>query len=122
MQVTQTLDIALLGMPGLLLGLVIGYNVGSQSNYRAVDRFGLGVIISGIGGLILSLLISIFIPIHSLEIVFIVLSFAGGYYLGLFLNWTPPINPKSKNHIIYEPDDDDDAFDREIEEALGGQK
>jgi len=52
--------------------------------------------------------------------VFIILAFAGGYGLGMFLNWAPPINTKPKNHIIYEPDDDDD-FDREIEEALGGQ-
>jgi len=121
MQVTQTLDIAPLGIPGLLIGLLIGYVIGGQSSFRILDRFGLGLIISGIGGLILSLLISTFIPIDSLVIVFIVLAFAGGYCLGLFLNWAPPISAKPKNHIIYEPDDDD-AFDKEIEEALGGKK
>jgi len=120
MQVTQTLDIALLGLPGLVLGVVIGYVIGGQSRFRSIDRFGLGVVISGIGGLILSLLLSISVPIHSLEMVFVVLSLAGGYYLGLILNWVPPINPRPMNHIIYEPDDDD-AFDREIEEALGSQ-
>jgi len=119
MQVSQTLDIAFLGIPGLLIGLVIGYVIGGQSRFRLFDRFSLGIIISGIGGLILSLSISTFIPIHSLEILFMVLAFAGGYFLGLFLNWVPPKNPKPKNHIIYEPDDDD-AFDREIEEVLGG--
>ncbi len=120
MQVTQTLDIAFLGIPGLLIGLVIGYVIGGLSSFRMIDRLGFGLIISGIGGLILSLLINTFIPFYSFEAVFIVLAFAGGYYLGLFLNWTPLIIPKPKNHIIYEPDDDD-AFDKEIEEVLGDQ-
>ena len=53
--------------------------------------------------------------------IFIVLAFIGGYFLGLFFNWAPPADSGPKQHIIYEPDDDD-AFDREIEEALGGTK
>ena len=121
MQVTHSLDIALIGIPGLLIGLVIGYIIGGMSSFRLIDRIGLGTIISGIGGLILSLLLSLYFPINSPEILFIILAFAGGYGLGLFLNWTPPKTSKPKNHIIYEPEDDDD-FDREIEEALGGQE
>ena len=120
MQVLQTLDIAVIGIPSLLIGLIIGYLVGGQSSLRVIDRFGLGIMVSGIGGLILSLAMSFYIPLQSPEILFIVLAFAGGYTLGLFLNWAPPKNTKPKNHIIYEPDDDD-AFDREIEEALGGK-
>lgn len=118
MQTTPTLDIALIGIPGLLIGLVIGYVIGGMSSFRLIDRIGLGIIISGIGGLILSLLISFFVSIASLEMMFIILAFVGGYGLGLFLNWTPQVDSGPKSHIIYEPDDDD-AFDREIEEALG---
>ncbi len=118
MQVTPTLDIALLGFPGLILGLVIGYLVGGMTSFRLLDRIGLGIIISGVGGLILSLLISFFIQITSLVMMFVMLAFVGGYALGLFLNWTPPVNSGPKSHIVYEPDDDE-AFDREIEEALG---
>ena len=121
MQVTHTLDIALVGIPGLFIGLMIGYLVGGMSSLRVVDRIGLGIAISGIGGLILSLVISLFIPITTtIEMIFIILAFAGGYGLGLFLNWKPPIKSGPKSHIIYEPDDDD-AFDKEIEEALGGK-
>lgn len=115
------LDIALIGLPALLLGLVIGYVIGGMPNLRLIDRIGLGIIISGIGGLIFSLLVSFFFPITSLEMIFIILAFVGGYTLGLFLNWTPPIDLGPKSHIIYEPDDDD-AFDREIDEALGNKK
>jgi hypothetical protein len=121
MQAPPTLDIALVGVPGLLLGLVIGYVIGGMPSFRVLDRIFLGIVISGIGGLVLSLVINFFIPITSLEIFFIVLAFLGGYILGLFLNWTPPIKTETKQHIIYEPEDDD-AFDREIEEALGGKK
>ncbi|MGY5871443.1 MAG: hypothetical protein RTV72_04280 [Candidatus Thorarchaeota archaeon] len=121
MQVSPTLDIALIGLPGLLIGLLIGYIVGGMSSLRLIDRVGLGIMISGIGGLILSLVINFFIPIGSLEMIFIVLAFIGGYFLGLFFNWAPPADSGPKQHIIYEPDDDD-AFDREIEEALGGTK
>ena len=121
MQATPTLDIALLGLPGLFLGLVIGYSVGGMISLRLIDRIGLGIVISGVGGLILSLLISFFIPITSLVMMFVVLAFVAGYGLGLFFNWTPPVETGPKSHIIYEPDDDE-AFDREIEEALGGKE
>jgi hypothetical protein len=119
MQVTQTLDIALIGIPGLLMGLVIGYIIGGISSFRVINRISLGITISGIGGLILSLLLSFYFSIGSLEILFVILSSAAGYILGLVLNWTSPIKSGPTNHIIYEPDDDD-AFDREIEEALSG--
>jgi len=121
MQVAHTLDIALMGIPGLLIGLVVGYIIGGIPSLRVINRLSLGIAISGIGGLILSLLLSLYFPIGSLEIVFVILSFMGGYILGLILNWTTPIKSGPKNHTIYEPDDDDD-FDREIEEALGGHE
>jgi len=121
MQATPTLDIALLGIPGLFLGIVIGYMIGGMANIRSVDRIVLSMVISGVGGLILSLAISFFISITSLVTGFIILAFIGGNILGLVLNWVPPVDSGPINHIIYEPDDDD-AFDREIEEALGGKE
>ena len=120
MQVTHSLDIALVGIPGLLIGVIIGYLVGGMSSLRVVDRIGLGVVISGISGFILSLVIGFFIPLTTIEIGFVIFAFGGGFVLGLILNWRPPIKSGPKNHIIYEPDDDD-AFDKEIEEALGGK-
>ncbi|MHA1137871.1 MAG: hypothetical protein ACTSSE_15435 [Candidatus Thorarchaeota archaeon] len=121
MQVAPTLDIALVGIPGILLGLLVGYIIGGMPIFRLIDRIGLGIILSGAGGLVLSFVIGSFFAIGPLEIMFVVLAFSGGYFLGLFLNWKPPDKTKRKQHIIYEPDDDD-AFDREIEEALGGKK
>jgi hypothetical protein len=121
MQVAPTLDIAFIGLPGLFIGLVLGYLIGGMKSLRIIDRFGLGLAISGVGGLILSLLMSFFIEISPLSMLLVVLAFGGGYILGLSLNWKSPFKPSPKHHIIYEPDDDD-AFDREIEEALGGNR
>lgn len=123
MQGGPSLDVAALGLPGIVLGLVIGYTIAGMQNLRVIDRLLLGIVISSIGGLILSLAISIFIPMGSLEMLFVILSFLGGYILGLVLNWESPHSSKPNHHIIYEPDDDDDdEFDREIEDALGGRK
>ena len=122
MQVGPALDSALLGLPGILLGLVAGYIIGGLPSYRLIDRIGLGIVLSGAGGLVLSfMMMGFFLPIGPLEMMFSILAFAGGYILGLVLNWKSPTKSKRKNHIIYEPEDDE-AFDREIEEALGGKK
>jgi len=121
MQVGPSIDIAVLGLPGIILGLLSGYVIGGMPNFRFSDRLFLGIVISGIGGLILALGINVLFPMDSLTMVFVVISFFGGYFLGLILNWEPPDNSKSKHHIVYEPDDDD-TFDREIEDALGGNK
>lgn len=120
MQVGPSIDMAVLGLPGIILGLLSGYVIGGMPNLRFLDRLFLGVVISGIGGLILALGINTLLPLDSLTMVFVVLSSFGGYFLGLVLNWEPPDTSKSKHHIIYEPEDDD-AFDREIEDALGGK-
>jgi hypothetical protein len=121
LQIGPALDNAMIGMPGILLGLLAGYIIGGLPNYRVVDRIGLGIVLSGAGGLVLSfIMMDFFIPVGPFEMMFSILAFAGGYILGLVLNWKSPINTKRKNHIIYEPEDDDEDFDREIEEALGG--
>ena len=61
----------------------------------------------------------LFIPITTFEVILIILSYFGGYALGAVANWAPLPEKPPKRHIIFEPDDDDD-FDKEIEEAVGG--
>ncbi len=124
MQVAPTLDTALLGVPGLFLGLFLGYFIGGNESFRAIDRIGLGIISSIFGGVITTVVLMIFIPtVGTIEAIFIILSYFGGYALGAVFNWAPTPEKPPKSHIIYEPDDDDDdkAFDREIEETLRGE-
>jgi hypothetical protein len=126
MQGTPTTDVAFLGVPGLLIGLLFGYVLGGMSSLSFNYRIGLGFIISFFGGFITGLLFIseplnsyLTFPVGTFELIFMILSYLGGYILGAVSNWAPLPEKPPKRHIIFEPDDDDD-FDREIEEALGG--
>ncbi len=119
MQVLPSYDDALIAVPGLLIGLVVGYIIAGQEDLSANYRIGLGIITSFFGGVITSLLLYNLLGNATFEVFLIIISFFGGYALGAIANWAPLPEKAPKRHIIYEPDDDDD-FDREIEEAMGG--
>lgn len=122
-QVVPSIDLASLGIPGILIGLVAGFFLGGLDSINSIYRILFGVLVNIIGGLILSLLISYSIyPLNSLEFLFLVLSLFGGFILGLFLNWRPYLHTSRKSHIIYNPEEDDEEFDRQIEEVLNGKE
>jgi hypothetical protein len=122
MQAPPTLDMAILGVPGVILGLGLGYYFGGYESFRAIDRIGLGIISSIFAGVITAFLIMNYgIPLTTFEVIFIVLSYFGGYVIGAVSNWAPTPEKPRKSHIVYEPDDDDEAFDKEIEDALSGE-
>jgi hypothetical protein len=126
MQPVSVFDIAILAGPGIVIGLIFGYTLGGMTSLDAYYRIGLGIIISFFGGLITSLIgyllnqaVILLVSIETDEVILIILSYFGGYALGAGSNWAESPEKAPKRHIIYEPDDDDD-FDREIEEAMGG--
>ena len=124
MQAIPNQDVAILGVPGLFIGMIFGYFLGGMEDLSFNYRIGLGIIISFFGGMITSLLfltatLELSTPIATLEVILIILSYFGGYALGAVANWAPLPEKPQERHIIFEPDDDDD-FDREIEEAMGG--
>ncbi|MFW9809424.1 MAG: hypothetical protein ACFFE6_08605 [Candidatus Thorarchaeota archaeon] len=119
MQVAPTLDMAVLGVPGVVIGLILGYYFGGFERFGALDRIVMGIISSIFLGVISTVAMMTFLDLSTFEAVFIVLSYFGGYVLGAASNWAPTPEKPLKRHIIYEPDDDE-AFDREIEEALSG--
>ncbi len=116
-----TLDMALLGVPGILIGLLLGYAFGGLERFGTIDRIGIGIIISIFAGVITTVVLMIFLPLTTYDAIFIILSYFGGYFLGAASNWAPTSEKPPKRHIVYEPDDDDEAFDREIEDALRGE-
>lgn len=119
MQLAPTIDMALIGLPGILLGMLLGYVFGGVKSFRTRERLGLGFLSSIIGGIIISLILTVYIEIRTMEMFFIILSFFGGYMLGVFSNWAPTPRPRKARHIVYDPEDDDEEFDRQIKEALG---
>ena len=99
------------------MGIIAGYIVGGFQRFQNVERFGLVVLVCLFGGIITALVIGIFVPPDSSSIILSIIAFTGGGMLGMVINWAPAPQKSKKLHIIYEPEDDD-AFDREIEEAL----
>jgi hypothetical protein len=129
MQFTSPTDASILGVPGLFIGLVFGYMLGGMTSLNFNYRIGLGVIISFFAGLITALLfisepINSYLPesvsVRTFEVIFIILSYLGGYALGAIANWAPLPEKPPKRHVVFELDDDEE-FDREIEEAMGGE-
>ncbi|MFW9973857.1 MAG: hypothetical protein ACFFDQ_01140 [Candidatus Thorarchaeota archaeon] len=118
----QYWDFTILGAPGILIGIIFGYSIGGMDDLNFTYRIGLGVIVSFFGGMITSLLFTyvqlVPIAINTYEVLFIILSFFGGYALGAISNWAPLPDKTPKRHVVFEPDDDD--FDKELEEAMGG--
>ncbi|MFX1560882.1 MAG: hypothetical protein ACFFBL_09880 [Promethearchaeota archaeon] len=119
MQIIPSYEDVFIAVPGLLVGLAIGYIIAGQEDLNAKYRIGLGVITSLFGGFITGLLLYNYLDNTTFEVLLIILSYFGGYALGAIANWAPLPEKPPKRRIIFEPDDDDD-FDREIEEAMGG--
>jgi len=125
MQGIPTTEVTILGLPGLLIGLLFGYILSGMTSLNFNYRVVLGLVISLFGGLITGLVFIspplnayITFSVGPFEYLFMILSYLGGYTLGAISNWAPLPEKPRKSHIIYEPDDEDD-FDREIEEAMG---
>ena len=112
---------------GIITGLIFGYIICGVSSFSLNYRIGLGVIISLFSGAISGLLIIAFAPdlslltspIETFQFLLLILSNFGGYILGAVINWAPLPEKVAKRHVVFEPDEDD-QFDREIEEAMGG--
>ncbi|MDF1537589.1 MAG: hypothetical protein P1Q69_01630 [Candidatus Thorarchaeota archaeon] len=117
------LDLAVMGylLLGIGVGFAVGYIIGGMSRLRPLDRVILGVIISAIAGLISGLLLTEFIPPGEISLLIVVVSSLGGCAFGEIVRWAPLPPKPAKRYVVYEPDDDD-AFDREIEEAFGGSQ
>ena len=57
------------------------------------------------------------IPATFNYIILTIMGFAGGVILGMLLKWKPYYYKHTTDHILYEIDDDED-FDRELDDAL----
>lgn len=81
----------------------------------------IGAIISVGGGYSFSLLVSYsgLMQASSDLILLSMMSFAGGVILGALLNWKPLLTVKETSRILYEIDDDEE-FEREIEDSFHG--
>lgn len=127
MQFAPIIDNVSLITIGIITGLVFGYFICGMPSLSLDYRIGLGIIVSPLVGLITgSLLIALNSPYFSFPpeseafaFLLLALSNFGGYFLGAVANWAPLPEKAPERHVVFEPDEDD-QFDREIEEAMGG--
>ena len=108
------------GIGPVIVGIIAGFPLGSIEKLQSIERVLLAILVGGSIGVIFSLAVAPFVPATSISYILAVLVSTGGTMMGMALNWNPAKPRGSKHHIIYEPDDED-AFDREIEEALKGK-
>ncbi len=121
LQPVTTIDITIIILPGIILGTIFGFGIGEMKNLRTADRIVLAIIVSSLFGIILALLFNYALPISYFSVFLGTISFLGGLIFGLAYNWPEASESAQRSHIVYEPDDDED-FEREIEEAFRGKQ
>ena len=127
MQFAPIIDNVSLITIGIITGLVFGYFICGMPGLSLDYRIGWGIVVSSFAGLITGfLLIALNSPYFSFppesetfEFLLLVLSNFGGDILGAMANWAPLPERTPERHVVFELDEDD-QFDREIEEAMGG--
>lgn len=117
MQLMAIMD-AVVSLASISLGIGSGYVIGGLKDAGKVERIALGGLISVIGGVLISLLFGIYLMMRLPPIPLQIAAFAVGTITGGVWHWQTPVTKDPDHHIIFEPDDDDEEFEREIEEAF----
>ena len=109
-------------MPAIIIGAVAGYAIGGRTNLNAAERILYGGIVSLIGGIMTALIVASFFPPDQFSFLLAALSFAGGCAFGMGANWAPTPSKGPRRHVVYDPEEDDEEFDRQIEDAFKGSQ
>jgi hypothetical protein len=108
------------GFPPIIVGVFFGYILGNKEKIPYLYRGLLSAIISVGGGYLLAqYALDYFIPMTSNYMILTIMGFAGGVILGMILNWKPYLYQYTKQHVIFELDEDED-FDKALDDALHG--
>lgn len=106
-------------VPSLLVGLGSGYVIAGQAQLGVRSRVAMIVSFGLIGGLILGLFLVAFTTVTGTYFFGLqILSCIGGTIVGAASNWIPAGESRSTSYVFFDPDDDEE-FDRQIDEALG---
>ncbi|MHA1811830.1 MAG: hypothetical protein ACTSYX_00190 [Candidatus Thorarchaeota archaeon] len=118
MQLIPYEQVILFSLPAILMGLGAGHALGGQATVPAKTRVGVTIVVGALGGAVIALLVASFRGAETMFYLLSVLSCIAGSLFGMVINWAPE-PPKIAHHVVFTPEDDEE-FDREIEEALGG--
>ncbi len=118
MQVFDIVQAMTLGLPGIIAGTIVGYIIGSLSMSRNLKVF-LALTFSIVGGLLLVVAFQMFIRIDTLKSLLAFMAFVGGIAFGLMVGWVPERPPGPSRHVVFDPEEDDIEFERQLQSALG---
>jgi hypothetical protein len=118
MQGLEYAQLMVYGIPGILLGFVLGYLIGGSSSLRFLERIGIGVAVGIMGGIILSLFIAVLITPNDFSILLSIIATSTGIIFGEMMNWSPIEKAGSKSHIIFNPEEDDEEFERQLKSFM----
>lgn len=118
MQILEYTQLLIYGIPGILLGFILGYLIGGTSSLRYLERIGIGAVVGVIGGIILSLFIAVIITPNDFSVLLSVISTFTGIFFGEIMNWSRIVKTGTKNHIIFDPEEDDKEFERQIKRFM----
>ncbi|TFG10693.1 hypothetical protein EU538_01180 [Candidatus Thorarchaeota archaeon] len=106
-------------IPSLLIGMGSGYVIAGQIQLSVRNRVAIIISVGFMGGLIIGMILVAFTSVSGTYYFFLqILSCTGGTIVGAASNWAPVREPSSTHYVTFDPDDDDE-FDRQIEEAMG---
>jgi hypothetical protein len=121
------LDAIYAGLPGLVIGFLAGYILGASRFLSTKDRFFIVLAVGLFGGIIIAflLLTSGIIVVGpegnpSMAVLLSIMSTFGGIGVGAAMHWQPFAATPHKRHVTFDPEEDDEEFDRQLREGLGG--
>jgi len=118
MQGLEYMQLLIYGLPGIIIGFALGYLIGGTVALRRIDRVGLGLIVGVIGGIILSLVLSIIAVPNEFSIILSIIAMTSGLISGELINWNPPTKSTRKSHVVFNPEEDDEEFERQIKRFM----
>ncbi len=117
----QTIDytqLVVYGLPGIVLGISVGYIIGGQRSLRTLDRVGIGLAVGVIGGIIIPLMLDHFTNVSpgDFGIIMSILATTMGAGFGVIINWAPTPRKDKTRRVVFDPDEDDREFERQLKE------
>jgi hypothetical protein len=122
LQPITPLDGIIAGLPGLVIGFLVGYALGASKSLSSRDRFFIALAVGLFGGVIMILVLSSIglTGVSSVEVLLSIMATFGGIGVGAAMHWEPFAPPPPKRHVSFDPEEDDEEFDRQIKDAMGG--
>ncbi len=122
------LDALFAGLPGLVVGFLVGYILGASRSLSTRDRFFIALAAGLFGGVIIALVLlntNVIVVGEdevqlSIMVLLSIMATYGGIGVGAVMHWEPFAPPPPKRHVSFDPEEDDEEFDRQIKDAMGG--